>query len=211
MGDYSPILHNGVIMNTKDGGSLQVRGILEVYDNTVPDNEELLIKKNAIHDGNMVYHIAKSMIGQDSSNSSAIGWFAFGDAGSEVSNSGRITYRATNTTKMRNELADLYNRVYQKKIDDDGFDMMVSPVVHPTAISDIKIDLILNKGEPFGQLPMDNALQFSDRFVFDEIGLFSNMPDINDSYLLTHVVFHPIQKSLNRSFHIKYTIRFEIV
>jgi len=198
-------------MNTNDEGSFRTRGILEVYDNTDPDNVQLLMKKNAIHDGNMVFHIAKSMIGQDSTNSSAIGWFGFGDGGSEIANTGRITYRPTNTTKMRNELADLYNRVYQKKIDNEGFDMVVSPVVYPNAIADIKIDLVLNKGEPFGQLPMDNATQFSDRFVFDEIGLFSNSPDINDSYLLTHVVFHPIQKSLNRSFHIKYTIRFEIV
>lgn len=198
-------------MNAHEQGGLITRGILEVYDNTDPDNIELLMKKNAIHDGNMVYHIAKSMIGQDSTNSSAIGWFAFGDGGSEIASTGRITYRPTNTTKMRDELSDLYNRVYQKKIDDEGFEMVVSPVVHPTAIADIKIDLILNKGEPFGQLPMDNATEFSDRFVFDEIALFSNMPDIDDSYLLTHIVFHPIQKSLNRSFHIKYTIRFEIV
>lgn len=198
-------------MNSVENGAFRVRGILEIYDNTDPDNIELLVKKNAIHDGNMVYHIAKSMIGQDSTNSSAFGWFAFGDGGSEIANTGRITYRPTNTTKARNELADLYNRVYQKKIDGEGFDMVVSPVVHPTAISDIKIDLILNKGEPFGQLPMDNTEQFSDRFVFDEIALFANAADINDAYMLTHVVFHPIQKSLNRSFHIKYTIRFEII
>lgn len=198
-------------MDSTESGAFRVRGVLEIYDNTDPNNIELLVKKNAIHDGNMVYHIAKSMIGQDSTNSSAIGWFAFGDGGSEIANTGRITYRPTNTTKSRNELADLYNRVYQKKIDGEGFDMVVSPVVHPTAISDIKIDLILNKGEPFGQLPMDNTEQFSDRFVFDEIALFANAPDIDDAFMLTHVVFHPIQKSLNRSFHIKYTIRFEII
>ena len=156
-------------MNTNDDGSFRVRGILEIYDNTNPENEQLLMKKNAIHDGNMVFHIAKSMIGQDSSNTASIGWFGFGDGGSEIANTGRITYRPTNTTKMRNELADLYNRVYQKKIDNEGFDMVVSPVVYPSAIADIKIDLVLNKGEPFGQLPMDNATQFSDRFVFDEI------------------------------------------
>lgn len=198
-------------MNTNENESLRMRGILEVYDNTDPDDEKLVFKKNAIHQGNMVYHIAKSMVGQDSTNSSAIGWFAFGDGGSEIANTGRVTYRPTNTTKMRNELAELYNRVYQKKIDDGGFKMVVSPVVHPTAVADIKIDLILGKGEPFGQMPMDNANQFSDRFVFDEIALYSNMPDIDDAYLLTHVIFHPVQKSLNRSFHIKYTIRFEIV
>ena len=71
-------------MNTNDDGSFRVRGILEIYDNTNPENEQLLMKKNAIHDGNMVFHIAKSMIGQDSSNTASIGWFGFGDGGSEL-------------------------------------------------------------------------------------------------------------------------------
>ena len=58
---------------------------------------------------------------------------------------------------------------------------------------------------------MDNAVEFSDRFVFDELGFFTNANNIEDSYMLTHIVFHPIQKSLNRVFEIDYTIRFEIL
>lgn len=199
-------------MNLKDFGGFAVKGHLIIKDITDKFNPiTILNKKNAIHNGNMVYCMAKQMIGQDSDNTHAIGWFAFGDGGSIVQQTGQITYRPTNTIDTRNELADLYNRVYQKNIEDEGFTMQVNPVVHPKAISDINMNLILQAGEPFGQLPMDNAVEFSDRFVFDEIGLYSNASDINDSYMLTHVVFHPIQKSLNRVLEIDYTIRFEIV
>lgn len=193
-------------------GGLAVKGHLIIRDITDKLNPiTVLNKTNAIHNGNMVFCMAKQMIGQDSTNTHAIGWFAFGDGGSFVQQTGQITYRPTNTINTRNELADLYSRVYQKKIDDEGFTMQVSPIVYPKAIADININLILQAGEPFGQLPMDNAVEFSDRFVFDEIGLFSNAEDIQDSYMLTHVVFHPIQKSLNRVLEIDYTIRFEIV
>lgn len=168
-------------------------------------------KKNAIHDGNMVFAIAKAMIGQDSANTFSIGWIAFGDGGSEIAETGTVTYRPTNTQNNRNELADLHQRIYQKKIEDEGFTMEVSPIVYNRAIADINANIILQQGEPFGQLPMDNAVEFSDRFVFDELGFFTNANNIEDSYMLTHIVFHPIQKSLNRVFEIDYTIRFEIL
>ena len=168
-------------------------------------------KCNAIHDGNMVFAIAKAMIGQDSANTYSIGWIGFGDGGSEIAETGTVTYRPTNTQNNRNELADLHQRVYQKKIDDEGFIMEVSPITYNRAIADINTNIILQQGEPFGQLPMDNAVEFSDRFVFDELGFFTNTDNIEDSYMLTHIVFHPIQKSLNRALEIDYTIRFEIL
>ncbi|ASV44154.1 hypothetical protein PBI_SCTP2_139 [Salicola phage SCTP-2] len=195
-----------------DSGNLGCIGHLRINDKTNPDNPYNIVdKKNAIHPGNMVYAIAKSMVGQDSANTFAIGWFAFGDGGSEISETGSITYRPTATTNNRNELADLYQRVYQKNINNEGFNMEVSPVIYQRPIADININLILQQGEPFGQLPMDNSIEFGGNFVFDEIGLFTNTDDIDDSYMLTHIVFHPIQKSLNRVLEFDYTLRFEIL
>ncbi len=196
--------------NLKDNTGLRVRGIVGIYDVTDPENVVELVKKNAVHEGNIVYNIARAFVGGDDGRSS-IGWMAFGDGGSEIANTGRITYRPTNTSRSRNELADLYNRVYQKNVNDEGFDHYVSPVIHTRPIADINLDVMLYMGEPNGQLPMDNANQFGDTFTFDEIGLFTNEEDPNDAMMLTHVIFHPIQKSLNRTLQIKYTLRFEIV
>ena len=41
----------------------------------------------------------------------------------------------------------------------------------------------------------------------DELGLKSIGQDGTEGKLLTHVVFHPVQKSLNRLLQIDYTIR----
>lgn len=193
----------------KDESGLRVRGILGIYDITDPNNIQELVKKNAVHEGNMVYNIALALAGNE--ERSQIGWIAFGDGGSSISNTGRITYRPTNTSMSRNDVADLYNRVYQKSRGEQGFQVSVSPMVHDTAIADINMDFILGMGEPTGQMPMDNSEEFGTDFTFDEIGLFTNERNISNSQLLTHVIFHPIQKSLNRTLQIKYTLRFEIV
>ena len=42
--------------------------------------------------------------------------------------------------------------------------------------------------------------------MFDELGLVSYSPTGNGK-LLTHVIFHPVQKSLNRLIQIDYTLR----
>ena len=46
-------------------------------------------------------------------------------------------------------------------------------------------------------------------FVFDELGLKSWEGVIGEGNLLTHVVFHPVQKSLNRLIQIDYTVRIQ--
>jgi hypothetical protein len=63
---------------------------------------------------------------------------------------------------------------------------------------------LLDYTEPSGQQAFDNSATMSGTYVFDELGL------INESgRLLTHVIFHPVQKSLNRLIQIDYTIRIQ--
>jgi hypothetical protein len=74
--------------------------------------------------------------------------------------------------------------------------------------SDIIISCILDYGEPDGQEAFDNSVDMSGNFVFDELGLVSFNPS-GTGKLLTHVIFHPVQKSLNTILQIDYTIRIQ--
>ena len=70
---------------------------------------------------------------------------------------------------------------------------------------------MLDYGEPENQSAFDNNTSNDSTYVFDELGLISFDPSkpANEGLLLTHVVFHPVQKSLNRLIQIDYTIRIQ--
>ena len=65
---------------------------------------------------------------------------------------------------------------------------------------------MLDYGEPEGQDAFDTATDADSLYVFDELGLKSYSPE-GTGRLLTHVIFHPVQKSLNRLIQIDYTVR----
>ena len=79
-----------------------------------------------------------------------------------------------------------------------------------TNYSDIFVTCLLDYGDgnASGQLAFDNATDNTSPFVFDELGLKSYSSSGN-SLLLTHVIFHPVQKSLNRLIQIDYTVRIQ--
>jgi hypothetical protein len=77
-----------------------------------------------------------------------------------------------------------------------------------TTYSDILVSCLLDYGEPSGQAAFDTGTNQDNSFVFDELGLKSyNSAGPNTGLLLTHVIFHPVQKSLNRLIQVDYTIR----
>mgnify|MGYP003320693082 CR=1 FL=1 len=78
-----------------------------------------------------------------------------------------------------------------------------------TTYTDVIVTALLDFGEPAGQSAFDNTTTLNDTFVFDEIGLFSWEGSAGEGNLLTHVIFHPVQKSLNRLIQIDYTIRIQ--
>jgi hypothetical protein len=62
-------------------------------------------------------------------------------------------------------------------------------------------------------MAFDNGTATDGAYTFDELGLLANY-GIDDqgnviTQLLTHVVFAPIQKSLNRQIQIDYTVRIQ--
>jgi hypothetical protein len=140
---------------------------------------------------------------------------AFGNGGASVDGTGVITYLPPNTTGQN---ASLYNQTYAKIVDDTSV-FNLDPtrnkmtVLHTSGrvYTDILVQCLLDYGEPAGQAAFDNSTQTDSSYVFDEIGLLANYgTDDNGTVitrLLTHVIFHPIQKSLNRQIQIDYTVR----
>lgn len=192
--------------------SYKVEGFLKIYD---PNNGEIFVdKKNAINYENMSVAIADTL---SSRGYGEIYQMAFGNGGASVDQTGVITYLPPNVTGQN---AALYNQTYTKIVDDTSV-FNLDPtrnkmtVLHTTGTvySDILVQCLLDYGEPAGQAAFDNSTQTDSTYVFDELGLLANYGTDNNgnviTRLLTHVIFHPVQKSLNRQIQIDYTIRIQ--
>lgn len=192
--------------------SYKVEGFLKIYD---PNTNEVFVdKKNAINYENMSEAIADTL---SSRGYGEIYQMAFGNGGASVDETGVITYLPPNTTGQN---AALYNQTYAKIVDDTSV-FNLDPtrnkmtVYHTTGnvYTDILVQCLLDYGEPAGQAAFDNSTQTDGSFVFDELGLLSNYGTDNNgnviTRLLTHVIFHPVQKSLNRQIQIDYTVRIQ--
>ena len=142
---------------------------------------------------------------------------AFGNGGASVDSTGIITYLPPNTTGQN---AALYNQTYAKIVDDTSVfnldptrNKMTVNHVTGKVYTDILVQCLLDYGEPAGQNAFDNSTQTDSAYVFDELGLLANYGTDSDgnviTRLLTHVIFHPVQKSLNRQIQIDYTVRIQ--
>ena len=149
----------------------------------------------------------------------------FGNGGSLVSAVGQVTYLPPNVTGLN---AALYNQTYAKVVDDQS-PLNLNPTdnyltvnhVAGTFYSDVVVTCTLEYNEPSGQAAYDNAPVINGNtqnisntgadpngtFIFDELGLTNYNASTGTSTLLTHVIFHPVQKALNRSIEIVYSIR----
>lgn len=164
-------------------------------------------KKNAIHYENMSIAMAEGLA---NSGQGFIYEMAFGNGATSIDPTGIITYLTPNTTGIN---SGLYSQTYSKVVDDRSANN-IDPTRNRTEIrhvsgrnyTDVYITCLLDYGEPRDQEAFDNSTDTEGRYVFDELGLRGYSPD-GPGRLLTHVVFHPFQKSLNRLIQIDYTIR----
>ena len=189
-------------------GLCKIEGFVKIHD---PKTGEILVdKKNAIHYENISLAMAQTLSDR---NVGYIYQMAFGNGGSSVDPTGVITYLPPNTTGQN---ADLYNQTYAKDVDDnsaadtDPENNKMTPLhTGGNVYSDILVTCLLDYGEPPEQQAFDNSTNFNGEFVFDELGLKTWNGSVNDLRLITHVIFHPVQKSLNRQIQIDYTLRIQ--
>jgi hypothetical protein len=193
------------MQKTNEKSGVLVQGHIKIFD---PATDEVFInKRNAIHYENMSIALAESIA---NAGRGFVYEMVFGNGGTAVDPTGIITYLTPNTTGSN---SSLYNETYTKVVDDRSANN-VDPIRnkietrHVTGVNytDILITCLLDYGEPINQEAFDNATFLENDFVFDELGLRSYDPN-GQGRLLTHVIFHPVQKSLNRLIQVDYTVR----
>lgn len=188
--------------------NVSIEGHIKIFD---PETDEIFVdKRNAIHYENFSLALAKSV---SNGTTGFIHEMHFGNGGTSVSSTGIITYLPANNSGSS---ADLYNKTYYKVVDatsssnpDPTRNKMTVSHTAGTVYSDILVTCLLDYGEPAGQEAFDNSASLDGTYVFDELGLKSWEGTIGEGNLLTHVVFHPVQKSLNRLIQIDYTVRIQ--
>ena len=170
------------------------------------DTGEILVnRRNAIHLENMSFAVASSLTNSlDINNAQGfIRDLAFGNGGVVVDSLGDVIY---NSPRVSTTTDTLYNETYRKLVDlteaEDPDNN--TQVIHEggTTYSDVIITCTLDYSEPAGQDALDDTADQEGDYVFDERGLVSQQ-----GRLLTHLIFHPVQKSGNRKIQVVYTVR----
>jgi hypothetical protein len=186
---------------------LKIEGHIKIFN---PETQEVFVDKdNAIHYENFSEALAFSLANK---GQNFIYEMHFGNGGTSVDPTGVISYLPPN---VKAQSADLYNPTYYKIVDNtstanlDGLRNKTEVRHTPgTVYSDVLISCLLDYGEPADQAAFDNSQNLDGSYVFDELGLKGYLVGQPGSGpLLTHVIFHPVQKSLNRLIQVDFTVR----
>ena len=185
------------------------------------DTGEILCEgSNAIHQENMSTALAQSM-------ARGTGFFIsemhFGSGASITGTDGTITYRTPNVTGTS---ANLHKTTYFRVVDEEDLNNPDSTankvtITHTngTTYADTIVTATLDYTDPAvndsvfnivngTQQSLDATTSVDGEFVFDEIGLKTRGDTgVNTGNLLTHFIFHPVEKLANQRIQIVYTLR----
>ncbi|MDA8897405.1 hypothetical protein N9I83_00050 [bacterium] len=203
-----------------DNMGLNVSGHILIRD--AETKEELVNKRNAIHYGNMAYIVAQALTNQDDA---FIHYMAFGNGATSVDTAGKVVYKTPRVTEGYESGANLYSRTFAKPVSTDAENPSSEratnkiEVIPGVSYTDLKITCTLGYSEPSDADAFDSSVSNEGNYVFDELALFSKPTaasydgwanGIDSSTMLTHVIFHPVQKSKNRVIEVIYTIRIQL-
>lgn len=196
-----------------DNANIKVTGHVTITDITDPDNEIVLVDDhNDIHPESMSYAIAMAMsatVDITGKSTGAISEMRFGNGGTVVLSSGRVTFKKPRTTSF----GGLYSETFRKQINpnvnssvEKEYNNVVPVHIPGQVFSDTVCTCTLGLGEPIDQ-NVSSSTDMEGKYVFDELALYTNG---DTGRALTHLIFTPVEKSANRVLQIKYTIRFQL-
>lgn len=183
-----------------DLSKASAEGFFKITDKLT--GEILRDQHNAVHFGNLSASLAKALAGDIDGHAR---YMVFGNGGTSITTTGQIFYRSPNVSSIRDVSAALYNQTFSKDMSVNTDTNNISFNLSNANFADVQFKATINFGEPSGQESTDTAINNDGDFVFDELGIQSH-----EGVLLTHVVFHPVQKSLNRVIEIDYTLRIQM-
>jgi hypothetical protein len=179
-----------------------IEGHIKIWD---PESGEVLVRRrNAVNYENMSIAIANLLASEAGSTSTyEVSTMRFGNGGTSIDGLGAVTYKATNTNSSTGAL---YNQTFSQAVDESVTGSADNSVeashTSPNTYSDVIVTCTLDYATPVGQDTLDTATNMNGTYVFDELALYTANND-----LLTHVIFHPVQKSANRKIQVVYTLR----
>ena len=197
-------------MQPKEQAKLIIKGYVKITD---ADTGEVLVEdSNDIHPENMSYTIAQSIAGN---SNGSISQMRFGNGGTSiVAAQDIVKYKEPNIVG----LSTLYNQTYSKNINsaidssvDSNYNSVQAIHISGQVFSDIVCTCTLGLSEPSDAQNNDRAqiagtASDAEVYLFDELALYDS-----ENKHLTHIIFHPIQKSKNRVLQILYTVRIQLI
>lgn len=195
---------------------LMMKGHVLITD--LETGEVILDDCNDINAENMSYAMAQSLCAEKDMNGlnlGAIFEMRFGNGGTTIiAGEDRINYKKPRVSTLSALYSESYKKTLNKSLEnsvDSNYNSVKAVHIPGQTFSDLVTTCTLGLNEPSTQSASDRAKVAGistnkDEFVFDELGLY----DYSGKHL-THIIFHPIQKSANRILQIKYTIRIQLV
>lgn len=196
---------------------------------------EILVKKrNAIHQGNMAYVIACALAGQPTSvnvggGAPSINWMAFGNGGSTSTTT--LAYRSPRVSTIYDEQSlstsssNLYSKTYETQTSSVVYfpgqligDNQFIPNNTAKIVFSVELDhndIAAYTGQSIPESDNSTNEASVSAFTFDELGLVAGVSEAgllqeDKSLLVTHVTFHPVLLSANRTIVIDYTITIQV-
>lgn len=192
-------------MQYQNLAKIKMTGHVKIVDMTT--SQILVDEFNAVNAETMSIVLANMLQGN---NSKHIYELHFGNGGTVIDGTGNITYKDVEENLQLGILADLYNPFYYKVVDSNDLlnnedETRNNVTINHTdglLYTDVVITCTIEESQP-----EDN----SGAMIFDEIGIKSRgAAGLNTGYLLTHLVFEPVEKTPGRVIQIVYTLRISL-
>lgn len=187
--------------------NVKIQGFVKIVD--LATGKVLRDVENAVNPETMSMIIAAMLKGN---NGQYIYEMHMGNGGTVIDETGNITYKDVTENLSLGTVADLYNSLYYKVVDTLDNINNIEPSRNNVQINhldglpytDLIITCTLEEEEPSWEDPENN----NGELIFNELGLKSRgSAGLNSGLLLTHVVFEPVVKNVNRVIQIQYTLR----